>query len=134
MILVLRNFLWQKLRLTLHPKKIYLQHYFKGVAFLGVFIHPYRIVVGKRTAGNFYWNIKKWNQFILESVKTQPIKNLLSQSQRKEFVSSINSYIGIVKPYNSYKLRKRMLTQSLSVYFWNCVYISGKYDKIVLRK
>ncbi|MCK4554425.1 RNA-directed DNA polymerase, partial [Candidatus Parcubacteria bacterium] len=131
---VLRNFLWEKLRLTLHPKKIYLQHYSKGVAFLGVFIRPYRTVAGKRMAGNFYWNIEKWNQLILENVKTRPIKNLLSQFQQKKFLSSMNSYLGIMKHYNSYKLRKKMLTQSLSVYFWNHVYIFDYYNKLVLRK
>lgn len=133
-ISVSRNFLWEKLRLTLHPKKIYLQHYFKGVVFLGVFIRPYRIVAGKRMAGNFYWNIEKWNQLLLENIKNQPIKKTLSQSQQKEIVSSINSYLGIVKHYSSYKLRKRMLTHNLSIYFWNYFYIFGNYDKIILRK
>ena len=82
-ISVSQNFLWKKLQLKLHPKKIYLQHYSKGVAFLGVFIRPYRTVAGKRMAGNFYWSIEKWNQIILENVKTLPIKKLLSKSQQK---------------------------------------------------
>jgi len=134
LVSVLRNFLRNKLRLVLHPKKIYLQHFSKGVAFLGVFIRPYRTVAGKRMVGNFYWNIKKWNRLILKNAKTQPIKSLLSQSQRKKFLSSINSYLGIVKHCNSYKLRKKMLARNLSIYFWNYVYISGRYDKLVLRK
>lgn len=133
-ISVLKNFLWQKLRLTLHPKKIYLQHYFKGAAFLGVFIRPYRTAAGKRMAGNFYWNIEKWNRLILENVKTQPIKSLLSQPQQKKFISSMNSYLGIMKHYNSHKLRKKMLTRNLSIYFYNYAYIFGRYDKLVLRK
>lgn len=122
---VLRNFLWQKLRLILHPKKIYLQHYSKGAVFLGVFIRPYRTVAGKRMAGNFYWKIEKWNQIILENAKMQ-----------KKFLSSINSYLGIMRHYHSYKLRKKMLTRNLSIYFWNYAYIVGygHYNKLALIK
>lgn len=131
---VLRSFLWQELRLELHPKKIYLQHYRKGVVFLGMFISPHRTVAGKRIAGNFYWSMKRWNQIILKNVKTKLIKSLFSKHQQKEFLSSMNSYLGIVKHYSSYKLRKKMLTKNLSIYFWNYVYIFGRYDKLVLKK
>ena len=48
------NFLLSNLQLTLHPNKIYLQHYTKGVQFLGAKIKPYRIYIGNRTKGNFY--------------------------------------------------------------------------------
>jgi hypothetical protein len=37
------------LQLTLHPHKIYLQHYTKGVQFLGVFIKPNLIYIASRT-------------------------------------------------------------------------------------
>lgn len=40
-------FLKETLGLTLHPRKRYLQHYSKGVQFLGVVIMPHRITTGK---------------------------------------------------------------------------------------
>jgi len=42
----------------LHPKKIYLQHYTKGVKFLGVVVKPYRIYIGNQTKGTFYKKIQ----------------------------------------------------------------------------
>ena len=39
----IRSYLQNELQLELHPKKIYLQHFAKGVKFLGVFIKPHRI-------------------------------------------------------------------------------------------
>lgn len=39
----IRDYLKSKLKLELHPKKIYLQHYSRGVKFLGAVIKPRRI-------------------------------------------------------------------------------------------
>ena len=38
----IRDFLKDELGLTLHPRKIYIQHYTRGVNFLGVLIKPHR--------------------------------------------------------------------------------------------
>lgn len=52
-----REYLKENLGLTLHPKKIYLQHFQKGISFLGANVKPYRILAGKRIKGNFYKKI-----------------------------------------------------------------------------
>ena len=65
LILEINDFLELKLMLTLHPKKIYFQHYKKGVKYLGVIIKPYYICILNRTKGNFYQAIRNipiaWN-------------------------------------------------------------------------
>ena len=53
-----KDYLKTELGLTLHPKKIYLQYFLKGVYFLGVFIKPYRIYIGRKTKQNFYEKIR----------------------------------------------------------------------------
>ena len=50
----IKDFLRLKLRLILHPNKIYLQHYTKGVKYLGAVIKPHRTYIANRTKGNFY--------------------------------------------------------------------------------
>jgi RNA-directed DNA polymerase len=50
---VITDFLKSQLDLTLRPKKIFLQHYSKGVPFLGTVIKPNRIYIANRTKGNF---------------------------------------------------------------------------------
>lgn len=49
----IKNYLIDELNLTLHPDKIYLQHYSKGVKYLGAVIMPNRIYIANRTKGNF---------------------------------------------------------------------------------
>ena len=121
----IRTFLRVELRLDIHPKKIYLQHYTKGVPFLGTFIKPDRIYIGKRTKGNFYRAILNQNEI------TNKAKPTIEEQVR--FQSSINSYLGIMKHYNTYSLRKKMLWKHLSPYWWNVVYLSGGYAKFVRK-
>ena len=126
LISTLGNFLDKELNLTLHPKKIYLQHYSKGAPFLGSMIKPGRIYIGKRTKSNFYQAIQKQNAIIKTSKPTK--------EDKAAFQSSMNSYLGIMKHYNTYKLRKKMLWKNLSPYWWNHTYMSGGYAKFVLKK
>ena len=58
---VITNYLKVNLMLQLHPRKIYLQHYTKGVVFLGAIMKPYRTYIGTRTKTNFYFSIRKYN-------------------------------------------------------------------------
>ena len=61
LIPIIKNYLQEHLQLTLHPNKIYVQHYSKGVQFLGTVIKPQRIYIAKRTKSNFYTGIQKHN-------------------------------------------------------------------------
>ena len=101
----LSNFLHPTLKLTLHPKKIYLQHYIKGVKFLATVIKPNRIYIANRTKGNFYNTIQKHNQVVLNSKPTK--------TEICSFFSSMNSYLGIMKHYKTYKLRRNMIAKHL---------------------
>jgi len=49
----IRCFMRCRLNLTLHPKKIKLQPASKGFAFLGAYIYPHGVAIGKRVADNF---------------------------------------------------------------------------------
>ena len=121
----LSDFLLSNLQLTLHPKKIYLQHYSKGVKFLGTVIKPNRIYIANRTKGNFYNAIEKQNKIIQDHKPTK--------EDKASFLSSMNSYLGIMKHYKSYKLRKRMIFKRLSGYWFNHVFLSEGIAKFVLK-
>jgi hypothetical protein len=77
----IREFMSSKLRLTLHPKKIKLQPAFKGFAFLGAYIYPNGIAIGKRVAKNFRKCI------------FSPFANLEKQTQR------VQSYLGLLRHF-----------------------------------
>jgi len=119
------GFLQSNLQLTLHPDKIYLQHYSNGIKFLGVVIKPYRTYIAKRTKGNFYQAIEKQNK-IIRAHKPDA-------KEMKNFQSIMNSYLGIMKHYKTYKIRKQIIKNYLSAWWWNLVCIKGGYQKFILK-
>lgn len=108
----IEKYLREKLFLELHPKKVYLQHFTKGVKFLGVIIKPHRIYISSRTKGNFYKAIYKWNKFI-ENHNDMNIK------EKQGFLSTMNSYLGILNHYKTYNLRKKTIFEALDQRFWD---------------
>ena len=78
-----------------------------------------------RTKSNFYTAIQKQNAIVRSG---KPDK-----AQQAHFLSSMNSYLGILKHYKTHKLRKRLLFKNLSARWWNCVYLSGGIAKFVLK-
>ncbi len=119
---MIRNFLQERLHLTLHPKKIYFQHYSKWVQFLGAYIKPYRSYIRKRTIGNFYQRIQNINTLL------QPKHKITSET--KEYITSvINSYLWTMKHYQTYNIRKKMF-KNIYPRFWNYFNLTIWADKI----
>ncbi|MCH8317708.1 MAG: RNA-directed DNA polymerase, partial [Bacteroidetes bacterium] len=113
---LINDFLQNTLSLSLHPRKIYLQSYEKGVQFLGAVIVPHRTYIASRTKGNFYKAIQYWNKIIIDN---KPHK--LNKEQEQKFLSCINSYLGIMKHYKTYKLRK--IQKNIKDFFDKSLYI-----------
>ncbi len=90
------KYLHSNLNLKIHPKKIHLQNIKHGVQFLGVYIKPYRIYANKRIKKNF-----------------RKILNKESDNKDK-FKIQINSFLGYLSNYNTFKLRKKVLFASES--------------------
>ncbi len=120
-------FLINELKLTLHPNKIYLQHYSKWVLFLWSYIKPYRNYLRNKTKWNIFQKIQVLNNVITEN--KWKMNNNISQ----KFRQTINSYIWLIKWNNSYKLRKKILLNQVSVYFWNYFYVSDWIRKVVKK-
>ena len=112
----IKDFLSNKLRLTLHPKKIYFQHYKKWVQFLGAYIKPFRTYIRKRTIGNFYKKVQEVNK---------------SEIFDKELTQSIvNSYLWILNHYKTYKIRKKVIG-NFSNRFWSQFHFTKSYVKAI---
>lgn len=65
LIPIIKSFLNNELQLNLHPQKVYLQHYTKGVKFLGAVVKPNRIYISNRTKGNFCNRLVELNELIM---------------------------------------------------------------------
>lgn len=111
----IENYLQKNLGLNLHPKKIYLQSIDKGVPFLGMIIKPYSIYPGKRIRYNF-------------------ISALRQAEKTKKGIESINSYLGMMKNYNSYKFRKKHLESPLGKSALKALKASVNDDYTIIKR
>ena len=122
----IKEFLLEKLHLRLHPQKIFLQYYSKGVKFIGAVVLPNRIYIANRTKGNFYKSIREHNLLVSHR---KPF-----DLEIRHFQASINSYLGIMKHCCSYRIRKNMLRRVVNGWWWNYLYVSGGYAKVVRKQ
>jgi RNA-directed DNA polymerase len=117
-----RAFLRDSLGLRLHPRKVYLQHITKGAPFLGVHVSPQRILAGRRTKGNFSQAIGRQNRVADDH---RPTKR-----ERDAFRSTINSYLGILSHYATFRLRVRMLYR-VSRWWWRRFHPARAVSRVV---
>jgi hypothetical protein len=120
-----RDYLQKELELTLHPRKVYLQHFEKGVGFLGTFIKPWRIYIGNKTKHNFYAKTKMWNDAIEKN------HGFSGEKEAKKFVACMNSYLGIMGHYDTSMLRKKMVL-SFGAEILKSIVISENFEKVEL--
>lgn len=123
----IQHYLQQNLGLTLHPKKIVLQHYTKGCAFTGAFIKPGRIYPTKRFKASFYRKIYEINTWWHSLGTGTPNDRLIDKT-----LSSLNSYLGLMKHYQCWRMRLKawnMLDQAVRNVFW----INRDLTKVSIR-
>ncbi len=125
LIPVIRKFLDDELALELHPKKIYLQHYSHGVCYLGAVIKPNRMYVGKRTKGNFYDAIMRHNAVVKD--------HFPNRRETQQFVASMNSYLSLMRHFNSSRLRRKMVRNHVRGW-WLYSWVEGNIVKFSMRR
>lgn len=118
-IYYIEKYLKKELELEINQKKIYFQKFKKGVNFLGVIIKPYRIYIRNRIKNNFYRKIININKK-LEKINIDNAGKII-------ILSSINSYLGIFKHFDTYNLRKNLLVNNLKT---NNIVVEKNFCKI----
>ena len=99
--------------ITLHPRKCYIQHYTKGVTFLGGIIKPYRMYCGRRTVRNAF---------------AKPLPKNLERARQM-----MNSYFGYFRMFRTRRLRKKLADRCFGKYHGK-IYFSRDYLKLVIKK
>ncbi len=174
LIAEVKDFLKNELHITLHPDKIYLQHYTKGTKFVGAVIKPAsknhtelsRIKVMRK------WAIKglsgcvnatKFKKYLLAGFKssntsTSVSRIYISNRTRGQFISamigfnnkatshnkrvallekvraSINSYLGMMCHYNSYKVRRSICEKYILPIWGKYIYFEDEFRRCIIRK
>ena len=106
---------------TLHPNKFYLQYYTRGIELVGSVVKPNRVYVHNRTVNNAFQTVKKFNK----------IADI--EDNAEAFATSLNSYLGFMKHYNSYAIRRNLL-ESVDPRWWKVLYIGNHFYKVVVKK
>ncbi|MFA6769437.1 MAG: reverse transcriptase domain-containing protein [Parabacteroides sp.] len=108
------------LGLSLNEKKFYLQHYKKGVEFTGSVVKPGRVYCCQRILTNFIATVLRMN-------------NAKTLREVKYSVSSINSYLGLLRHCDEYAKRREIL-EMLDKRLYEYIYFKGHFEAVVLRK
>lgn len=88
-------------------------------------ILPGRKYLSNRTVGFCYDAIDRLNRLAAGSpdyVKTHG----------EEFVSTINSYLGMMRHFSSYNLRCKVMSR-IGKEWWQVIYFAGHLEKVVLK-
>lgn len=110
----------------LHPKKMYLQHYRKGVLFIGGMIMPGRKYVSNRSLGFCFDVINKYNELASSDINYVFV-------HAEEFVAVLNSYLGLMKHFSSYNIRQH-IWHRIGKEWWNVMYLEKGINKAVVKK
>ena len=121
------DYLKTNFELQVHPSKIYLQPISKGFLFLGAYIKPHRLYISNRSKRKFKYLLT--NLFhLFENVDTIMLK------QAKNIVSVINSYLGLLSHYNTYKLRHKLVFSNPPCVLYKLGFFDESVKKIILHK
>lgn len=120
-------FLQSELKLSLHPQKFYLQHYRKGVKFIGAVIKPNRVYIGNRSKNNLYQKI-----FTLIPQMGKSVETVLSGLFG--FAARVNSYIGMMRHYNTYNLRSKILKMLDNTFLGEVSELKPNAEKFAIDK
>ncbi|MDR1883605.1 MAG: RNA-directed DNA polymerase [Prevotella sp.] len=109
-------FLQNELKVTLHPKKIYLQKYENGVLYTGGYVKPHRIYVSNRTKSSM--------RKALEEQKKNGNTDLTGLR------CTVNSYLGTMKHYKSFYIRRKIMKDHAWIFKYGCVRNCCSYYKL----
>jgi len=111
------GFLKKRLKLKLHPKKDISQPTTQGINFLGYINKPDCTLVRNRTVRSLKSKLWHFNQKILSSHPNQPLRLWTPElcEQFNQIRSVINSYYGLFKHANTFRLRKHLYEKHFNV-------------------
>jgi hypothetical protein len=97
------SYLKRELGLYLHPKKMHLQDSLKGVRFLGCVVCPYSLFPASRIRSN---------------MKKALVNIDAGEMTPKKIRSTINSYLGLLSHFSTYKFVQRSLRRLVVPYYY----------------
>lgn len=173
----IKKYLADELHITLHPDKIYLQHYTKGTKMVGAVIKPASVTSSPLKATKIMrkWAIRglskgsvvpnKFRRFLTSNLNHPGCKPLpksrtyVANRTRGHFIdsmmrfnsraeatthagriamleelrASINSYLGLMIHFRSYKIRRSIALKYILPTWGKYIYFADEFSKCVIR-
>lgn len=117
---IIKEYLKSNLKLVLHPKKVYIQRYDKGIQFIGNVVKKNKIRTSNRTISNAINSINKINKSKIT------INNAISVRD------TINSYLGFLSHHDTNK-RKTKILNKLDKKWSKALQLKENLHKVCLR-
>lgn len=124
---LIREHLWQTAGVRVNPKKYYLQHYKKGVKFLGMVIKGERLYLANRTLGKAMCRLHGFNKMAEEKGAAW------CKANAEHFVCCINSYLGLMRQGQEYGMRRAFCGQICEAWL-KYIVVEWDFTKIVLKQ
>lgn len=112
--------------LIVNEKKFYCQHYTKGIQFLGFKIKRDRLLPSDRIYHNFTWKVERMIR------RADTFEYALHNKEK--FQCTINSYLGLLKWCNAYKLRREQVKKIQTSQWANVYDFDSKYLVVRIKK
>lgn len=109
----IRNYFAAERGLTMHPRKFYLQHYSKGIKFLGAVIKYNRVYTNNQTVARCFGKIHYYNEACRHSSRRKA-------RHVEKLATILNSYLGLMRHFDTFNIRKRIAAEVGTVW---CDYI-----------
>lgn len=104
LIISIRDFLSDKLALKLHPKKVNIKRFHKGVDFLGYIVFPHHKLLRTKTRQRIFRKLsKRVNEYKMGLINKQTLEQ------------SLQSYLGVLSHADAYNLSNELKNQ---FWFW----------------
>ncbi len=123
----IRGYLAEQLHITLHPDKVYLQHYTKGTKMVGAVIKPGRSYISNRTRGHFIATLRKFKA-MADATDEAGRRSMLENLR-----ASINSYLGLMCHYRSYRLRRRICEEYILPTWSRYIYFEEGFSRCIIK-
>ncbi len=122
----IESFLKEKLHLTLHKDKRYMQPVSHGVLFVGTYIKPGRLYLSNRTRARFEERCQGFRRLMEEKGEAD-----LMDCSRIEQV--LNSYLGFCKGRQTYVFRRACI-EGMGSLFWKHFYVKGHFESVRAKR
>ena len=136
-VLMLRDkadaFLKERLNLTMHHDKQYIQDVTRGVYFVGSVIKMERVYIANRTLGGMCQRLRELQAYLSHLSTSGRGFGLDNAYELAHYQSSLNSYLGFMRGKHSYGVCRKAFREHCPMFF-DYFYVKGHFEVVKIKR